>query len=64
MLIVYGTGDGVVPNEQSERVARALKSAGKRVKVAILPGEDHWLSRTETRVRVLKELEAFLGEHL
>jgi len=64
VLIVYGTGDGVVPNEQSERMARALKSAGKRVTVAILPGEDHWLSRTETRVRVLKELEAFLGEHL
>jgi dipeptidyl aminopeptidase/acylaminoacyl peptidase len=64
ILIVYGTGDGVVPNEQSERMARALKAAGKSVDVAILRGEDHWLSRTETRVQVLKELDAFLGKHL
>jgi dipeptidyl aminopeptidase/acylaminoacyl peptidase len=64
ILIIYGTGDGVVPNEQSERMARALKAAGKTVDVAILKGEDHWLSRTETRIQVLKELDAFLGKHL
>jgi dipeptidyl aminopeptidase/acylaminoacyl peptidase len=64
VLIVYGTGDGVVPNEQSERMARALKSAGKSVTVTVLQGEDHWLSRTETRVQVLKELDAFLSQHL
>jgi dipeptidyl aminopeptidase/acylaminoacyl peptidase len=64
VLIVYGTGDGVVPNEQSERMARALKSAGKSVTVSVLQGEDHWLSRTETRLQVLKDLDAFLGEHL
>jgi dipeptidyl aminopeptidase/acylaminoacyl peptidase len=64
VLIVYGTGDAVVPNEQSERMARALKSAGKDVTVSVLQGEDHWLSRTETRVQVLKELDAFLGKHL
>jgi dipeptidyl aminopeptidase/acylaminoacyl peptidase len=64
VLIIYGTGDGVVPNEQSARMVHALQSAGKSVAVAILQGEDHWLSRTETRVQVLKELDAFLGQHL
>jgi dipeptidyl aminopeptidase/acylaminoacyl peptidase len=64
ILIVYGTGDSVVPTAQSEKMAQALKSAGKSVSVAVLPGEDHWLSRTETRVQVLKELEAFLRLHL
>ena len=64
ILIVYGTGDSVVPNAQSQNMALALKSAGKNVSVAILAGEDHWLSQTETRVQVLKELEAFLGQHL
>jgi dipeptidyl aminopeptidase/acylaminoacyl peptidase len=64
VLIIYGTGDGVVPNEQSERMARALKAGGKNVSVAVLAGEDHWLSRTEARVQVLKELEAFLGKNL
>ena len=64
ILIIYGTGDGVVPNEQSERMARVLKAAGKNVTVAVLAGEDHWLSRTDARVQVLKELEAFLGKNL
>jgi dipeptidyl aminopeptidase/acylaminoacyl peptidase len=64
VLIIYGTGDGVVPNEQSERMARALKNAGKNVTVAVLAGEDHWLSTTDARVRVLKELDAFLGKNL
>jgi dipeptidyl aminopeptidase/acylaminoacyl peptidase len=64
ILIIYGTGDGVVPNAQSEQMARALTAAGKNVTVAVLPGEDHWLSLTGTRVQVLKELDAFLHEHL
>jgi dipeptidyl aminopeptidase/acylaminoacyl peptidase len=64
ILIIYGTGDGIVPNEQSEQMAHALKAAGKSVAVATLPGEDHWLSRTNTRVQVLKELDTFLREHL
>ncbi len=64
ILIVYGTGDAVVPIEQSQRMAQALSAAGKSVSVVALPGEDHWLSRTETRVQVLKELDAFLKAHL
>ncbi len=64
VLIIYGTGDGVVPNAQSDQMARALKAAGKSVAVTTLPGEDHWLSLTGTRVHVLKDLDAFLGEHL
>jgi dipeptidyl aminopeptidase/acylaminoacyl peptidase len=64
VLIVYGTGDGVVPNEQSERMARALKSAQKTVSVATLAGEDHWLSRTETRTQVLNEVGTFLQQNL
>lgn len=64
ILIIYGTGDAVVPNEQSERMAHALSAAGKSVTVATLSGEDHWLSRTETRVQVLKELDGFLRNNL
>jgi dipeptidyl aminopeptidase/acylaminoacyl peptidase len=64
ILIVYGTGDGVVPTEQSERMARALSAAGKPVALVTLPGEDHWLSRTDTRVQVLRELDSFLKVHL
>jgi dipeptidyl aminopeptidase/acylaminoacyl peptidase len=64
LMIAYGTGDGVVPTEQSIRMAQALQKAGKAVTVVKLPDEDHWLSRAETRVQLLKELESFLRQHL
>ncbi len=64
VLIVYGTGDGVVPNTQSVRMIRALNASQKSITAVTLSGEDHWLSRTETRTQVLKALEAFLKEHL
>jgi dipeptidyl aminopeptidase/acylaminoacyl peptidase len=64
ILIMYGTGDGVVPTGQSERMATALREAGKSVKVVTLDKEDHWLSRSESRIQVLRELETFLKENL
>jgi dipeptidyl aminopeptidase/acylaminoacyl peptidase len=64
ILIAYSTGDGVVANEQSERMAEALSKAGKPVTVVTLPQEDHWLSRSETRVQLLKALESFLHDHI
>jgi dipeptidyl aminopeptidase/acylaminoacyl peptidase len=64
ILIMYGTGDGVVPTGQSERMAKALREAGKPVKVVTLDKEDHWLSRSESRIQVLRELETFLKENL
>ncbi len=64
VFIAYGTGDGVVPISQSQRMAEALKAAGKPVTVVQLPGEDHWLSRGETRTQLLKELDAFLKQYL
>jgi dipeptidyl aminopeptidase/acylaminoacyl peptidase len=43
---------------------KALKKLDKPHAFVKLPGEDHWLSRSETRLRVLKELETFLGANL
>jgi dipeptidyl aminopeptidase/acylaminoacyl peptidase len=45
-------------------MAKALQAARKNVTVVTLPGEDHWLSRTDTRVQVLQSLDAFLRDHL
>ena len=64
VMIAFGTGDGVVPIEQSRRMADALQKAGKAVTVVKLPDEDHWLSRADTRVQLLRELEDFLRQHL
>ena len=49
---------------QSQVMANALKEAGKPYTFAKLDGEDHYLSRSETRVRVLQEIEGFLGKFL
>ncbi|MFZ1904292.1 MAG: prolyl oligopeptidase family serine peptidase [Steroidobacteraceae bacterium] len=64
VLVAYSTADGVVPNEQSERMAGALGKAGKPVTVVKLPEEDHWMSRSETRVQFLHALESFLHDHI
>jgi dipeptidyl aminopeptidase/acylaminoacyl peptidase len=63
ILVIYGT-DGVVPTEQSERMAQALRDAHKSVTTAMLSGEDYWAFRTETRLQVLKELDSFLKSNL
>lgn len=64
ILLLHGTSDSVVPIEQAQLMENALRTAGKPVKFVELPSEDHWLSRGDSRYRVLTELEKFLGEHL
>lgn len=64
VLLIYSADDTVVPPTQTEEMARALRENGKSVTVVRLGGDDHWLSRTDTRVTMLKELEAFLAAHL
>jgi dipeptidyl aminopeptidase/acylaminoacyl peptidase len=64
ILLLHGTDDTVVPSSQSELMDRALTDAGKPHRLVKLAGEDHWLSRGETRLQVLKEMEAFLASHL
>jgi fermentation-respiration switch protein FrsA (DUF1100 family) len=39
VLCVHGTGDDVVPPEQSERYAAAARAAGDRVEVRLVPGD-------------------------
>ncbi len=41
-------------------MAAALRRAGKPHEVIELAGEDHWLSRAETRQRMLSATVAFL----
>ena len=64
VLLLHGADDTVVPIQQSRTMERALKEAGKPVTFVTLDGEDHWLSRSATRTRVLQELETFLAQHL
>lgn len=64
ILLVHGEDDTVVPISQSRAMAKALEAAGKPHTLVTLPGEDHWLSRSATRIRVLEEMERFLAKYL
>ena len=64
VLLIHAINDTVVPLFQSEKMADALTTAGKPVTLVKLDGEDHWLSKSATRVQVLKEIEKFLGASL
>ena len=64
ILLMHGMDDSVVPIAQSEAMARALGKLNRKFSFIRLSGEDHWLSRGETRLKVLTEIEKFLAENL
>lgn len=63
VLLIHGKDDTVVPYEQSTAMASALRRAGKPVELVTLPGEDHWLSRGETRLAMLEAAIRFVEQH-
>jgi dipeptidyl aminopeptidase/acylaminoacyl peptidase len=63
VLLIHGRDDTVVPYEQSDMMADALKHAGKSVELVTLKHEDHWLSRSATRRQMLEASVAFLKKN-
>jgi dipeptidyl aminopeptidase/acylaminoacyl peptidase len=64
VLLIHGSNDSVVPIAQSQMMANALRGAGKPHQLITLDSEDHWLSNSVTRIRMLHEIEKFLAAHL
>jgi dipeptidyl aminopeptidase/acylaminoacyl peptidase len=64
VLLIHGDKDTVVPIEQSEVMAQAMKAAGKPVEFVTLADENHYLTKTTTRTQTLQALEAFLAKNL
>lgn len=60
VMLIHGKDDTVVDIEQSRIMAAALTAAGKPVELVTLAGEDHWLSRPDTRVKTMVEAVKFL----
>ena len=60
VMLIHGRDDTVVAYEQSEMMQKALRDANKRVEFITLRKEDHWLSRSETRLQMLQSSIAFL----
>lgn len=63
VLLIHGKDDLVVPFEQSGVMEAALRAAGKPVQMITLPGEDHWLSRSSTRLAMLEASVGFVMKH-
>ena len=64
ILLLHGTDDTTVPIVQSQTMARALNAASRKYSLVELPGDDHQLSASVTRVRMLTEVEKFLWPYL
>ncbi|HEX2791142.1 MAG TPA: S9 family peptidase [Steroidobacteraceae bacterium] len=60
VLLIHGKDDTVVPYEQSDVMYDALRRAKKQVDLVTLKHEDHWLSRSETRLQMLQSSVDFL----
>jgi dipeptidyl aminopeptidase/acylaminoacyl peptidase len=60
VLLIHGRDDTVVTYDQSTVMFDAMKSAKKQVEMVTLKKEDHWLSRSETRLQMLQSVVAFL----
>ena len=63
VLLIHGKDDTVVPIEQSRVMSAALTRADKVHEFIELEGEDHWMSRVDSRQRMLKEVGRFLETH-
>lgn len=60
ILLIHGRDDTVVPFFQSDDMADELKSAKKPFQLVELDGEDHWLSKSKTRLEMLTATVKFL----
>jgi dipeptidyl aminopeptidase/acylaminoacyl peptidase len=63
VLVMYGRDDTVVSPDQSKAMIKALKAAAKPVEIAVMPGEDHWLSKGATRTAMLEAAVDFVQKH-
>jgi dipeptidyl aminopeptidase/acylaminoacyl peptidase len=62
VLLLQGEDDAVVPPDQAERMAVALRSRGLRCEHLVFPGEGHGFRRAETVAGAARAELAFLAE--
>ena len=63
VIFFQGLEDVVVPPEQTERMAAALKANGIPVEMHIFPEEGHGFRNGATQIQVLEATEAFFRHH-
>ena len=63
IMLIHGRDDTVVPYSHSSQMADKLKDAGKPYELVELEGEDHWLSLSATRLKMLESAVNFVEKH-
>jgi dipeptidyl aminopeptidase/acylaminoacyl peptidase len=64
VFLAHGTEDNVVNFNQSKRMYKKLKSAGKKVTYLEFDDENHYLEEVKNRVELFEQIEVFLEENL
>ena len=64
VLLLHSVNDAAVPFSQSQEMANVLAGLGKPVTLIRLPGVDHSLDRSATRIAVLRAIAPFLRRYL
>lgn len=64
VLLIHGNRDTNVHLDQSQRMERALKAAGKTVRLLVYQGEDHSGWRPENETAALGEAGAFIRSYI
>ncbi|MEZ5500178.1 MAG: S9 family peptidase [Steroidobacteraceae bacterium] len=64
VLLVHGDADVSVVVDHSEKMAKALASAGKSIELLVIKDGDHSLRRGEWRLALYRKLTEFLAQYL
>jgi len=64
VMLIHGKDDTVVLYSQSRAMAKALRDHNKSVDFVTLEGEDHWLSSSATRQKMLHDSLAFIEKQI
>ncbi len=63
LLLIHGVKDVTVDHKQSVSMNKAMKKANKDVEFVSIPLADHYFTREEDRLLLLKSMEKFLAKH-
>jgi len=64
ILLLHGKLDINVPDEDTEKMAKALESEHKKFEVVYFPDDDHYLFHEANRMTLMTKLEKFLKDNL
>lgn len=63
LMLIHGAKDVTVDHAQSVIMEKAMSKANKNVEFISLPLADHYFTREEDRLMLLKSMEGFLAKH-